>query len=85
MITPDPHPSIAENSQGPSPIRSPDWPPGLQHSRVALSSDGIDLRRDRMDWEASEPELVLRPERDWENAVAPVEPSVRSMAYEQVN
>ncbi|MEX2469188.1 MAG: hypothetical protein WD396_05470, partial [Pseudohongiellaceae bacterium] len=30
-------------------------------------------------------ELVLRPERDFEGAAAPVEPSVRSTAYGQVN
>ena len=28
---------------------------------------------------------VLRPERDWEGADAPLEPSVRSVAYGHVN
>lgn len=45
----------------------------------------IDLRPDWQQWQESEAQLVLRPERDWEGANAPVDPSVRSTAYGQVN
>ncbi|MEY8251005.1 MAG: hypothetical protein RPR91_01350, partial [Colwellia sp.] len=41
----------------------------------------IDLRPDWTKWQESEETIVLRPERDWEGANAPVEPSVRSTAY----
>ena len=36
----------------------------------------------RKEWPPSE---VLRPERDWEGADAPLEPSLRSVAYGHVN
>ena len=45
----------------------------------------IDLRPDWTKWKESEETIVLRPERDWEGANAPVEPSVRSTAYGYVN
>ena len=45
----------------------------------------IDLRSDWMNWKESEEVMVLEPEFDWEGANAPVEPSVRSTAYGQVN
>ena len=45
----------------------------------------IDISGDWSQWTESEEQLVLRPERDWEGANAPVEPSVRSTAYGQVN
>lgn len=45
----------------------------------------IDLRGDWTQWQESEPRLVLQPERPWEGADAPVEPSVRSTAYGHVN
>lgn len=45
----------------------------------------IDLQGDWMQWRDSEPELVLQPERNWEGADAPLEPSVRSTAYGHVN
>jgi hypothetical protein len=51
--------------------------------RILLSR--IDLRPDWSEWQASEPREVLRPERDWEGADAPLEPSVRSVAYGHVN
>ncbi|MCY3621339.1 MAG: hypothetical protein OXH68_06460 [Gammaproteobacteria bacterium] len=51
--------------------------------RILLST--IDLRGDWMDWTESEPVEVLRPERSWEGADAPLEPSVRSVAYGMVN
>ena len=45
----------------------------------------IDLRGDWMQWQDSEPAIVMKPEREWEGADAPIEPSVRSTAYGQVN
>ena len=51
--------------------------------RILLST--VDLRGDWMAWQASEPVEVLRPERSWEGADAPLEPSVRSVAYGMVN
>ena len=45
----------------------------------------IDLSSDWMNWKESEAVVVLKPEFDWEGASAPVEPSVRSTAYGQVN
>lgn len=51
--------------------------------RILLSR--IDLRPSWEDWQATDPVEVLRPERDWEGANAPLEPSVRSVAYGPVN
>ena len=51
--------------------------------RILLSA--VDLRGDWMGWMESEPVEVLRPERSWEGADAPPEPSVRSVAYGMVN
>lgn len=51
--------------------------------RIQLST--IDLSVDWMQWHASEPVEILRPEREWEGALAPLEPSVRSTAYGLVN
>ena len=51
--------------------------------RILLSS--IDLSGDWMGWSETDPVEVLRPEREWEGADAPLEPSVRSTAYGQVN
>jgi len=45
----------------------------------------IDINGDWNTWKESDPVEVLRPERDWEGADAPVEPSVRSTAYGHVN
>ena len=45
----------------------------------------IDLSSDWMNWKESEAVVVLKPEFDWEGANAPIEPSVRSTAYGQVN
>ena len=56
---------------------------GEAPERILLSS--IDLSGDWMSWTESEPVEVLRPERDWEGADAPLEPSVRSTAYGHVN
>jgi hypothetical protein len=45
----------------------------------------IDLSADWHDWRETEAVEVLRPERPWEGADAPLEPSVRSVAYGHVN
>lgn len=51
--------------------------------RILLST--LDISKDWSEWTESEAIEVLRPERDWEGADAPVEPSVRSVAYGHVN
>ena len=51
--------------------------------RILLST--IDVSGDWMSWRETTPVEVLRPERDWEGADAPLEPSVRSTAYGHVN
>lgn len=45
----------------------------------------LDLSLDWMNWKESAAIEVLRPERDWEGAKAPLTPSVRSVAYGAVN
>lgn len=45
----------------------------------------IDLTSDWMDWEMGPTVEVLRPERSWEGADLPVQPSIRSLAPEPVN
>lgn len=45
----------------------------------------IDISGDWNTWRESPAVEVLRPEFDWEGADAPIEPSVRSTAYGQVN
>ncbi len=51
--------------------------------RILLST--IDLAGDWRSWRESEPVEILRPERAWEGAAAPVQPSLRSTAYGTVN
>jgi hypothetical protein len=51
--------------------------------RILLSR--IDLSGDWRNWRESEAVEVLRPEREWEGADAPLAPSVRSTAYGHVN
>lgn len=51
----------------------------------AILLSTIDLSGDWMKWSASDPVEVLRPERPWEGADAPVVPSVASTAYGHVN
>ena len=51
--------------------------------RILLST--IDISGDWTTWSESAPVEMLRPERDWEGADAPLEPSVRSTAYGHVN
>ena len=45
----------------------------------------IDLSADWNSWSESAPREVLRPERVWEGADAPLVPSLRSTAYGHVN
>lgn len=51
--------------------------------RILVST--IDLTQPWEAWQASEPQEVLRPERDWEGAGLPAEPSMRSVAPGPVN
>jgi hypothetical protein len=51
--------------------------------RILLST--IDLSVPWTQWAETEAVEVLRPERDWEGADAPLKPSVRSTAYGHVN
>jgi hypothetical protein len=51
--------------------------------RILLSRIG--LTGDWRQWNDGAPTEVLRPERNWEGADAPLTPSVRSTAYGQVN
>lgn len=45
----------------------------------------VDISKPWEEWTASDPEVVLMPEYDWEGADMPVEPSQRSTAYGRVN
>jgi hypothetical protein len=45
----------------------------------------IDISGDWRGWKEGPPHEVLRPERSWEGADAPLVPSIRSTAYGQVN
>jgi len=56
---------------------------GEAPERILLSR--IDLTGDWRNWKDSAPVEILRPERSWEGADAPLVPSVRSTAYGQVN
>jgi hypothetical protein len=51
--------------------------------RILLSR--IDLAGDWRDWKNGPAREILRPERTWEGADAPLIPSIRSTAYGQVN
>ena len=51
--------------------------------RILLST--IDVSGPWEEWRESEPVEVLRPEHAWEGADAPLEPSMRSVAYGRVN
>ena len=55
------------------------------HAPERILASTIDISRPFMSWEVSEPVDVLRPERTWEGAEAPLEPSIRSVAYGHVN
>ena len=51
--------------------------------RILMST--IELSADWQAWEETEAIEILRPERPWEGADAPLDPSVRSTAYGHVN
>ena len=51
--------------------------------RILMST--IDLSADWQSWKETESIEILRPERSWEGADAPLEASVRSTAYGHVN
>ena len=51
--------------------------------KITLST--IDLSREWKRWSDTQPVELLRPERAWEGADAPLVPSVRSTAYGHVN
>lgn len=55
-----------------------DAPERILRSRVALDGDWAD-------WRASPPEEILRPERPWEGAGRPLEPSRRGAVHAPVN
>ena len=56
---------------------------GEAPERILLSR--IDLTDDWHGWKDNAPVEILRPERSWEGADAPLVPSVRSTAYGTVN
>ena len=56
---------------------------GQAPERVLLST--IDLSAPWMEWKETGAEEVVRPEREWEGANKPIEPSIRSVAYGPVN
>lgn len=45
----------------------------------------IDISGDWLTWQESEEVIVLKPERAWEGANSPIEPSLRSSAYGLLN
>ena len=55
------------------------------HAPESIMLSTMDVSRDWMKWSESSPVELLRPERAWEGADAPVAPSVRSTAYGHVN
>ena len=56
---------------------------GHAPERILLST--IDLSGPWDGWKETPPVEVLRPEREWEGADLPLEPSMRSVAYGPVN
>lgn len=52
-----------------------------EHIKVST----IELKGNWLGWTESPPVEVLRPEKPWEGALAPLQPSIRSAAYGQVN
>ena len=56
---------------------------GQVPERILLST--VDVSSDWQRWSETPGVEVLRPERDWEGADAPLEPSVRSTAYGHLN
>ena len=56
---------------------------GMVPERIQVST--IDISVDWSRWQESLPVELLRPRYDWEGADKPLQPSVRSTAYGQVN
>ena len=56
---------------------------GEAPERIYVSQ--IDLSGDWLGWKEGDAVEILRPERDWEGADAPLVPSIRSTAYGHVN
>ena len=56
---------------------------GETPERILLTT--IDISSDWSAWQTDNETEVLRPERNWEGADAPLEPSMRSVAYGHVN
>jgi len=56
---------------------------GQAPEAILLST--IDVSGDWAKWSETKPVEVLRPERQWEGADAPLLPSLRSTAYGHVN
>jgi hypothetical protein len=56
---------------------------GYAPERILLSK--IDLQDDWLDWQASEPTEILRPELDWEGADLKIEASIRGYIDEPAN
>jgi len=52
---------------------------GQKPERIVLSQ--IELDRPWLEWQESEPVVVLEPEMEWEGADLPLEPSVRGAAH----
>lgn len=55
------------------------------HTPERILASSIDLSRPFAEWTESDPLEVMRPERPWEGSEAPLEPSIRSVAYGHVN
>ena len=56
---------------------------GHAPERVLLST--IDMRGDWLEWQATKPTEILRPELDWEGADLDIEPSIRGYIDERAN
>ncbi len=57
----------------------------MGHTPERILHSTIDLSGDWRNWKETDAIEILRPETDWEGADAPLEPSVRSVAYGHVN
>ena len=55
------------------------------HAPESILLSKIDLSKPWMEWKETPGVVVLRPERAWEGANEPIEPSLRSVAYGPVN
>ena len=55
------------------------------HTPERILASSIDISRPFAEWKESDAIEVMRPERPWEGSNAPLEPSIRSVAYGHVN